>query len=98
MSKKSHVYLLHCKGSNFYKIGSSNSPEKRLSWCQSGCPYPLILIFKSFPLDDVFSIENALHKRFWKKRIQGEWFRLRKGDVNEIIDLFDFAKESVVLK
>lgn len=88
MSRKDCIYLIRCGESNFYKIGTSYTPEKRIRTLQIGCPYSLILVYKLSPtLLTPAEMENMLHKKLWDKRKQGEWYKLTKDEVKRVIEL-----------
>ena len=93
------IYLIHCKFVDFYKIGISINPQKRLKQLQTGTPYELSIIYvheSKFP----FKVEKILHNTFASKKIadnyeydfeklMGEWFNLTPGDV------LDFKKNCI---
>lgn len=71
-----YVYIVHCKGSDLYKIGISKSkPNNRLSNLQSGCPFELDMIHIGL-CDHYGLLESEIHKRYSKHRVRGEWFKL----------------------
>ena len=85
MENKQYLYLIRCNKSDFYKIGVSQHPKYRIRDLQIGCPYPLILIYKKqFDNVNVRDIESLLHKKYWKKRVGGEWFEFSKDDIDSI--------------
>ena len=54
------------------KIGQTlGNPQDRLAACQTGCPYPLIVL-TTFPDSD--GLEYYLHQLFSPYRTMGEWF------------------------
>lgn len=86
MKNKKYLYLIRCSNSNFYKIGTSENPEDRLHKLQSGCPYPLALIYKCH-FKKAHKIEKFLHKRYLDKRKIGEWFELTGTESINLIRL-----------
>lgn len=79
-----YVYLLKC--GEFYKIGFSATPRKRLRQLRTGSPFPITVeheLRTSFYRD----IERRLHLRFEAKRGEGEWFKLDERDVAYIKSL-----------
>jgi len=82
-----YVYLVWAKGTDMYKIGSSQYPEKRLPTLQTGSPVELELIAsKSFESHEFE--EKRLHS-YWKQfRVQGEWFRFHPTMLPMVLDGF----------
>ena len=79
-----YIYLL--KSQNAYKIGRSQSIEKRIYTIQNTTPFKIKLIFKK-KVRDCFQMERKLHLKFKEKRIKGEWFQLNKEDIEEIKEM-----------
>lgn len=84
MSSEGHVYLL--RGGDYLKIGFSKKPFKRLRELQTSCPFPLVLV-KSFCGPSL--LERALHNKFRKYRLEGEWFSAS----DEILNWFASVNE-----
>jgi hypothetical protein len=68
----SSVYFILAEETNRVKIGFSNEPERRLSDLQTGSPCTLRML-AVFPSNSV-GTEKALHAKFAKQRVNGEWF------------------------
>ena len=73
-----YVYLL--KSGKFYKIGSTNNPDRRQYEIGIQLPEKIHHIH-SVETDDPSGIEAYWHKRFREKRKQGEWFDLNANDI-----------------
>ena len=73
-----YVYLM--KSGRFYKIGRSNSVERRNYDLGIKLPEDLSIVHK-IKTDDPIGIEAYWHKRFEEKRKKGEWFDLSSDDV-----------------
>src|SRR6478609_1004056 len=73
-----YVYLF--KAGDFYKIGFSGDPSKRLKDIQSSCPLPVEII-RTWIHGDAANIEMDLHALFASKRLEGEWFALDESDL-----------------
>lgn len=75
------IYLL--TDGDIYKIGKSKVPQLRFQQIKSGYGKPLSMVFhhevKRFHI-----VETDLHKKFKKKNVRGEWFRLTDNDVKSI--------------
>ena len=77
-----YVYMIQ-KGYGSIKIGVSKDPDARLRQLQTGNHGDLFIIAK-FPFKseaEARTMENELHKKFRKFRLNGEWFK--KGILRE---------------
>lgn len=75
------LYLLNAYGTNNYKIGvTSRDITNRINELQTGCPDEIILI-KEYESINYKKIEKWLHRRYFIKRMEGEWFELTDDDV-----------------
>lgn len=69
------VYYIAAPDVGMVKIGFTwNSPFKRLSVLQSGCPVSLTLA--AVEQDAPIEIERARHAQFAADHVRGDWFRL----------------------
>ena len=73
-----YVYLL--KSGKFYKIGSTNNPDRRQYEIGLQLPEKINRIH-SIETDDPSGIEAYWHNRFREKRLEGEWFDLNANDI-----------------
>jgi hypothetical protein len=74
------VYLIRSEH-GYYKIGiTTGYLESRFKSLCTASPFELTLVH-SFPADDCFQAEEALHALFARKRMRGEWFDLTADDV-----------------
>jgi len=73
-----YVYLF--KSGKFYKIGSTNNPDRRQYEIGIQLPEKIHHIH-SIETDDPSGIEAYWHRRFREKRLQGEWFDLNANDI-----------------
>lgn len=80
MSKK--VYLI--RAAQFYKIGISGTPKRRLKSIQTGCPIECEYI-GYFPTDNPEQLEKDLHLEFQDFNTYGEWFDLGDDNVRLLI-------------
>lgn len=78
------TYILSDSNVGIYKIGKSRDMKGRIKDLSIGNAYLNLVAY----IDK--DIERELHKRLDNKRFQGEWFRLTKKEVNEIIEEYGF--------
>jgi len=82
------VYLVNMLNTDFYKIGISIDPRRRLMDLQRPNPVRIRLVWHSQKCssEGAHYIEREMHKRYDKRRIshQREWFRLRLADIADI--------------
>jgi len=84
-----YVYLVHCKGTTYYKIGISKIDyHLRLSGIQSGCPFELEMIYVIHS-NDYRNLEKELHHKFRDKCVRGEWFDLDKASLDTVIQYLE---------
>lgn len=98
-----YVYLIEEAGSGVYcKIGYSKHPRRRLKDLQSTNPRKLKLtLMVAVDPKEVTRIEKALHAKFKRLRVSGEWFYkssdISKHFASEILAcLAEFQKEKQV--
>jgi hypothetical protein len=73
----SHLYLMKCNRTGFYKIGKSKNPKHREKTLQSESPsIQMIAVFNGQGWQ-----ERDWHIHFAKCRVRGEWFDLTKIQV-----------------
>jgi len=76
------VYVMEDLRNGLFKIGQSQTPEKREHTLQSEVPQVSLRFY--VPAHD--SAEKELHDMFAAKRIRGEWFQLTQQDILSIIE------------
>ena len=89
------VYIMEDLRNGLFKIGQSQTPEKRENTLQSEVPEISLRFY--IPAHD--SAESELHDLFAKKRIRGEWFELAPKDLLTVIEFLkqhgDLSRASV---
>lgn len=80
------VYFAQTVSGGPIKIGLAKRLKTRMLALQSGCPYPLQVLHVIEPAG--YSVETALHKRFFSIRSHGEWFHPKL----ELCDLIERMK------
>lgn len=79
---KEYVYLMLNDDTSLIKIGTSKKPGYREKTLHSQEPNIHIIALWCCSK----AIEKELHKKFDKKRVRGEWFRLTFSELKEIED------------
>ena len=80
-----YVYLIHCKCTNYYKIGkTTNVPIRRLKNMQTSIPFDLELIC-SIKIDNCSNKESYLHWYYKHSRVRGEWFLFSPKELKGVI-------------
>ena len=83
--KQGYIYVVHCAGSTYYKIGVTYSGlEQRLKALQTGCPHTLTMSM-AFAVTNPEAEENMLHRLFKEYRVRGEWFDLDEQGFCDVI-------------
>lgn len=80
-----YVYLIAC--GELHKIGIASDIAKRIAQMQTGNPVQLTLV-GYMKCGTPALVETSLHKAYESKRASGEWFRLDRADVAEILAQF----------
>lgn len=78
------VYLIHAEGSNYYKIGKTTKPERRLLQISPKMPFKtrFVKIWRSLFMSEA---ETFLHRAYSQRRTNGEWFELESGELYNIL-------------
>lgn len=81
------VYVAEAVGQDLFKIGrTGGDPFDRLSQLQTGCPHRLDLV-AAFSCSNPEEMEKAFHGILdaQKVRVIGEWFRLPRDQVLDMV-------------
>ena len=73
-----YVYFISTTRKNVVKIGIANNPKKRLKTFQTA-NYEELIILRVIKVENralAFKLETALHQKFKRYHIRGEWFKL----------------------
>lgn len=84
------IYLI--SDGNYYKIGHSKNPEKRLAQLQTGQGRKLFLV-KTWETDNDLAVEKRLHKMFWQNKTRGEWFNFSQFHLDFLHEYLNFLSE-----
>jgi len=90
--EQGYVYLIHAVGTNYYKIGKSINPDKRILQIAPQMPFPVrcIHLWRS---NFMSMAEARLHRLCRDSRANGEWFSfttpnlscLLSADIRDIV-------------
>lgn len=86
------VYFILGEETGHFKIGRTNDVEKRVKALQIGCPESLS-VYGVLPAVDPSALERALHKRFAKYRLRGEWFADPDDEICLFADMYGYEAE-----
>lgn len=86
-----YVYFFLGSDTDRMKIGHAKDVEARFRAIQTGCSEEL-LFFGMIPAVDPPALERALHKRFAKDRLHGEWFTT-SADIVEFVEAYGYTLE-----
>lgn len=75
------VYIIH-ERANRYKIGITKDVDDRVAQLQTGNSNDLTLVTYNDQCD-ARKIERRLHSVFERRRLNGEWFELSNGELEE---------------
>ncbi len=84
--KMTYLYFISTERRNVVKIGIANNPNKRLKTFQTA-NYEKLIILRVIKVANralAFKLETALHQKFKKYHIRGEWFKLTPTIINFI--------------
>lgn len=86
MRRMGYIYVIGSECGKYpYKIGLSKSPPaRRLNDLQTSHWANLKIYYESPQVSYIELVEKALHDKFKKKRVRGEWFNLTKRDITYI--------------
>jgi phage anti-repressor protein len=81
------VYFIQEGKSKYYKVGFTHNLPDRLRQLQTGNRQDLS-VYKSFICHSSSLLETILHTEFKEYNIRGEWFKLEKSKIKEIIQKY----------
>ena len=87
-TKNSHVYIMKPVHANVYKIGETVSLENRIAKLQKKFSFKLEYVGFSVLMEDGFSAEDFLHRKYERFHLGGDWFALDENALNEILQMF----------
>lgn len=98
-SQGGYLYLIRCRETTYYKIGvcffsdtearDKKNLENRIRTLQTGCPFELVYIHLASYPSHIVQHEQAVHNKYWKRRVLGEWFVFTDMVIGEVIKEMD---------
>jgi len=82
--EQGYVYLIHAIGSDFYKIGKSVKPDRRILQISPVMPFKIQFV-RVWPTNFMSKAEKYLHDLFMDERVNGEWFSFKEEELNSIL-------------
>lgn len=93
----SKIYLLANEEWTQFKIGiTKNSTSERIKKLQTGNGSEITIV-KEYETKHARKIESWLHKRYYSKRLVGEWFKLDDDDINDFIETCKKIESTIIL-
>ncbi len=89
-----YIYIIHCVGFPYYKIGQAKQPKLRVDGLQTGVPFELTLEYAG-AVEDMNEVERKIQKQYKDKCIRGEWFMFTDQELEtvktDIVALKDYV-------
>lgn len=83
------VYFMLGENTGQWKIGHAKDVYARLKMVQTGCSDRLS-VYGMIPAVEPRKLERALHKRFARFRLHGEWFKDDDESILEFVDTYGY--------
>ena len=87
INDEDNVYIMHCSGTKYYKIGHSVHPVDRLKQLQTGSPFILKIIGCTLGGKE---FEDVLSEKYESNNVHLEWYRFNEVELNMVVS--DFRK------
>jgi len=81
---KGFVYFVRAKDTDYYKIGVSTDPYKRIQAIDSNCPFELCIL-SLHELLNPYQIEEQLKDKYKMYNVKKEWFTFNTELAKEIM-------------
>lgn len=83
--EQGYIYLIHAVGSNYYKIGKTKAPDRRLLQIAPQMPFTCKFI-RVWHSNFMSLAEKYLHEMFKEFRVNGEWFEFSCKQLEEFFN------------
>ena len=82
--KELSIYVINLQGTDFYKIGVSQSPKRRIRDLAGASPFLIDILYLNTH-ENAFDLEVAIHSNIAENYVRHEWFKLSPLQVSDII-------------
>jgi len=82
-NKTGYIYFIKLKDTEYYKIGYSGNPQRRIYDIASSNPHEIIVLEIKSSLF-AYELEQELHVIMREKSVRGEWYKFDELDVKMI--------------
>jgi len=79
-----YIYFIRCENTNFYKLGVSRNPKRRICDIDSYLPFNLEILSIHY-FDNVYDIEQEFSNKIKYKNIRREWYNLEIEEAKKIM-------------
>ena len=82
------VYVIQAVGTNYYKLGKTSNPDRRLLQIAPQMPFSTRFV-KVWRTNFMSVAESWLHNHFAKNRTNGEWFEFEVSESRQLFHEFE---------
>lgn len=82
-----YVYIIHAEGTDWFKIGRSNNPNRRNKEVAAKAPYETKVVV-AIPTPESRALELYMHDQYDKFRVRGEWFAVTGYERDALIGCY----------
>ena len=79
-----YLYFIKSENDNFYKLGVSFNPKRRLADIDSYVPFNLEILSMHY-FENVYEIEQHFHEKYKMHKTKREWFKFDKNIACDIM-------------
>lgn len=79
-----YIYFIKSVGLDFYKIGVSSNPKRRISDINSNLPFDVEILAINF-IVGAYEVESKLSKKYKKYNKRREWYTFSKDQAADIM-------------
>lgn len=84
----SYIYIINIEGTEYYKIGVSNNPDRRIKDIEASMPF-VINILILIKIINSYEVEEKVHNELENHFVKREWFKLSRKKVNDALKLIN---------
>jgi len=88
MDNLKSVYIIECNDETI-KIGVSKNPIDRLNTIETSSGKRIINQYVTDKIEMAFALEKMLHDYFYSFRLNGEWFKGKALQFNQVIEILE---------